>query len=77
MCGIGLDLFRGARLGLRCWRGLLLGLGFIEERRFAGPALVGKLGQLSNLCLADQILLLFLYGRRMLSKVSEPLMPLC
>jgi hypothetical protein len=38
----------------------LLILGFIEVRGLAGPALIGESSKLFDLCLPDEILLLFL-----------------
>jgi hypothetical protein len=48
----------------------LLGLRFIQERGFAGPAFVGKSGELFDLRLADEILFLLFDARRMLSDMS-------
>jgi hypothetical protein len=47
-----------------------LGLGFIQERGFAGPAFVGKPGELFDLRLADEILFLLFDARRILSDMS-------
>lgn len=53
-----------------------MGLGFIKEGRFAGPALIGESGELLDLRLTDKILSLFFETRRLFSGVSEPLVPL-
>jgi hypothetical protein len=47
-----------------------LSLGLIEERGFAGPALVGEFGELFNLRLADEILLLLFDARGVFSDMS-------
>lgn len=55
----------------------VLALGLVEIGWFAGPALIGESGELFELDLPGDFLLLFLDGWWMFAGMSEPLMPLC
>jgi hypothetical protein len=48
----------------------LLSLGFIEERRLAGPALISESSEFFDLRLPNEILLLFLYTRGVFADMS-------
>lgn len=57
-------------------RGRLMGLRFIEVRRFAGPTLIGEAGEMFDLFLADKILFLIFDGWRIGADVAQPLVPM-
>lgn len=78
LCGgddIVLSGVGGRIAGCQRWCGLL-GLGFVEERRFAGPSFIGEPGELLYLRLADEVLLLLFDGRGLVTGVTKPLVPL-
>lgn len=78
LCGGGdilLSRVGGSFTGFQRWC-RLLGLGFVEERRLAGPSFIGESSELLYLRLADEVLLLFFDGWGLVTDVTKPLVPL-
>jgi hypothetical protein len=65
------------RPAIFCRRRWLLGLWLVKEGRLAGPAFIGESGELLDLELSSNVLLLLFDGWGMFAYISEPLMPLC